>query len=439
MKNRVKLGKDRRQPKHQINIFGFKVRQNPQGSYVLHIRRKTIKHFEVFHSLEAAEAKCRQLHQEKIQHGLMAFSLSIKDREMANEAISKLDGRASLLEAVNFWITHHPNNSGVTVRNLVDSYLADMTRRNRRLHTLGDARRRLYRFCSEFGDLSAATINEADIIGWLVAKGGKPANSNNYRKHLFAAFEFGVRHGITPLNPVDKVERASVDKKLPIHWSHTRISQLLSTAEVVYPRLLPYLAIMSFAGLRPNEASRLNWSNVLLSEKIIRVLPDTSKTRTARIVEISDNLSKWLEPHNQATGPIAPSAIMITRWRTRIAAASTIGGHVLERIKKGSKLKGTKAKALGFCWSAVIQEAKAAEPLWHQDVLRHTYATFWLAANHDINRLSQLMGNSPKIINAYYKGLATQREASLFWNIYPSFYRSRPTEAEACDCGEVYA
>lgn len=383
----------------------------------------------MFHSLEAAKAKCQQLHQEKIQNGLNAFSLSAKDREMANEAMSTLNGRASLLEAVNFWIIHHPNIGGVTVRNMVDRYLADMERRNKRPHTLGDARRRLYRFCVEYGGLFATAINQTHIVDWLSENGGKPANSNNYRKHLFAAFGFGVRHGIISSNPVDKVERASVDRTLPIHWSHNRVSRLLYCAEIIYPRLLPYLAIMCFAGLRPNEAGRLDWSNVLLSDKIIRILPDTSKTRTARIVDISDNLNKWLETHKKVNGPIAPSAIMISRWRTRIAAASVLGEQVSDRIKKGSTLKGTHAKAMGLCWSAVIQEAKAVERLWHQDVLRHTYATFWLAANHDINRLSQLMGNSPKIINAYYKGLATQRDALLFWNIYPQLGRSSLGEA----------
>jgi hypothetical protein len=52
--------------------------------------------------------------------------------------------------------------------------------------------------------------------------------------------------------------------------------------------------------------------------------------------------------------------------------------------------------------------------------MRHTYATYHLAAFNDIGKLSLQMGNSPQVIHSNYKGLVGKADAERFWSLRPA-------------------
>ena len=401
-------------------VHGFRIRETRPGYFLLQIRRQGLNHTETFNSIDAARLKCEQLHRERTQHGLDAFSMTAKDREEAKSAMTVLGGRARLSEVVAFWLSHHPDGGAITVQELVEHYLADMVRRKVRPHTLGDARRRLNRFCIEHGSFPVGAVTSNDVSMWLSVRGGGSINSNNYRKQIRAAFGFALKRGYIQTNPVAAVDPAPVDHTTPVHWPVSRVKDLLRAAQSFKPDMVPLYAIMAFAGLRPDEAANLNWRNINVGERVIRVLPETSKIRSARVVNIPDNLAKWLAPWRKDSGPVAPAPVTITRWRARLSAAAMLG--IEESTKRRSKHKGKKGtaiKAERLGWSAIIEDAKKLGDLWHPDVLRHSYATYWLAAYSDIGELSEQMGNSPKVIKSSYKGLATAKEATAYWKLEP--------------------
>ncbi len=56
---------------------------------------------------------------------------------------------------------------------------------------------------------------------------------------------------------------------------------------------------------------------------------------------------------------------------------------------------------------------------WIQDGLRHTFCTFHYAKHKNIELLRHVMGNSPAVIDRFYKGAVNKAEVEEFWNIVP--------------------
>ncbi len=372
--------------------------------------------------MEAARLRCQQLHNERTQEGLRAFDLPRRARADANEAIALLKGRATILEAVQFWCDHHPDGIATTLRQLVDALLADLTRRHCRPRTMDNVRHRLGKLCHDFGDRPACTITTSDLLQWLEVRGGGPTNTNNFRRSFRSLFNFAIKRGVVTRNPVAAIEPIHSDARMPAHWPAPQVAAVLRAAESFKPSIVPALAVMAFAGLRPDEAYALKWQNVSLTDRIIRVMPETSKTRHARVVEISDNLAAWLIPYQRTTGPLTPKIGVMHRWRIRTVAVVQLGeSEVRSRLAKHANMKGTTIRAEGLTWKAIIADArKEAGALWPQDVLRHSYATHWLAMYNDLAKLASLMGNSQDVILAHYKALSTAAEAAAYWNIKPS-------------------
>jgi hypothetical protein len=51
--------------------------------------------------------------------------------------------------------------------------------------------------------------------------------------------------------------------------------------------------------------------------------------------------------------------------------------------------------------------------------LRHSFCTYHFAAHANENQTAQQAGNSPAMIHAHYKGLATKAEGEQWFNVTP--------------------
>ena len=59
-------------------------------------------------------------------------------------------------------------------------------------------------------------------------------------------------------------------------------------------------------------------------------------------------------------------------------------------------------------------------PEWHQDVMRHSYASYWLAKNEDINKLTLFMGHeTTAMLWKHYHKAVKKTEADAYWSITP--------------------
>ena len=129
----------------------------------------------------------------------------------------------------------------------------------------------------------------------------------------------------------------------------------------------------------------LQWEDVNLRDMVIRVRPETSKTRSARLVEIAPNLATWLVKYYKATGPVSPSPVTVKRHRDAVMEAL--------KMKK-----------------------------WIPDIPRHSFATYHFAQHQNRDKLAAQMGHSggSGVLEKHYKGLATTEQAARYWAILPA-------------------
>lgn len=150
----------------------------------------------------------------------------------------------------------------------------------------------------------------------------------NRRKHLnvFRTF-FGfvcARFGLLA-NPAAGVqlEVAAADETEVEAYTVEEARRILQTASAspLASKVVPVIALVMFAGLRPAEVQGLDWADESLAARRVRVSPETATRRRARYVDKSDNLVEWLAPYAQESGPVAPALITYRRERARIMEA----------------------------------------------------------------------------------------------------------------------
>jgi integrase len=227
--------------------------------------------------------------------------------------------------------------------------------------------------------ISARAIDEE-------TRGMTPHVRNACLRVLRAVFNFGIKRDYLPENPIVKLDFERVPNGEVQILSHQEVRRLLSAAAEARD-LVPYHAIGLLAGVRPYELLRLDWSDIDLAEGHILIRAEVAKNRRRRIIDISPNLSAWLKPH-KATGPVTS----LTNLRTRLRAIRASAG-------------------LGS---------------WKQDIMRHSFASYWLAQHGDINKLTLMMGHTTTtMLWKHYHKAAKRTEAEKYWKIAPARTRGK--------------
>lgn len=229
-----------------------------------------------------------------------------------------------------------------------------------------------------------AEIAPAEIESEL--DGMTPTVRNSFLRNLRAVFNYGVKREWLAVNPVSKLDFEEVDKGEVQTLAPGQAEALMTAAEADHD-LLPYHALGLFAGVRPFELERLEWQHIDLAERHIEITAQVSKTGRRRIIDMTPTLHTWLT-HFISTG-------------------GTMAGNVTP--KRGLRKRLRK-----------IREA-AGLTAWIQDVMRHSYASYWLAEHGDINRLTLNMGHeSADMLWKHYNRAAKKKDASSFWQIAPA-------------------
>ncbi len=258
--------------------------------------------------------------------------------------------------------------------------------------------------------LSARDIQRALDRAWAKA----PTSWNSMLTQLCALFNYAVRKGILSSNPLVSIDRKHVKEKEISPLSPDMLRALFqacrppTAAELALARsttcsveqewgldtsaLAPYIAIAAFAGIRPTEITRLKWGDVNLEDGCISVRRRASKTGGTRHVEMHPTLRSWLEPLDPSGQP--PSAFIF---------------HAGTQLVR--RLRAVRRRA-GF---------HAGNP-WPEDVLRHSYASYYLKAGGNLNQLQLNMGHaSSALIYARYCNMCglTHAMAAEWWSLTP--------------------
>ncbi len=346
---------------------------------------------EALPTKEEAETRAAQIRAMVENEGAAALAVPMEHRVEASKCIEKLKPfDASLTEAVDHYVAHVlAFRDKPTVNTAIAEVVKVKQTNGRRRHTIESFRIRTERFALTFGERRLATITPEEIRAWLNDKQmhrGRslgPVSRINFLVAIGNLFNYGVKHDYCDRNPVELLDRPSRESGDVHFLTVGQVVSLLLHAEKY--ELVPYVALGVFAGLRPERELRaLDWSKVSISERTVRIDASLAKTRQRRVIEIGDTLVAYLTPYAKRRGPVVD--LGDREFRTQ--------------------------------WESCRKDAGIVP--WPHDVMRHTYATYSLAAFNDIGKLSLQMGNSPQIIHAAYKGLVRNAEAERFWSLRPA-------------------
>jgi integrase len=303
------------------------------------------------------------------------------------DAVVALKG-ATLAEAIHFYVKRHQKLSEKSAAESVDEFVAAKSSAKRSDVHVGDLRTRLGKFKEAFKcNLSGITESELRLfLGGLRKKDGKhlsPRSQNNFRSTLVSFFRWAVKKKYLPAdwNEFAAIETMDDDDGEIEIFTPEELAALLTHAD---EKLVPFLAIGAFAGLRSSEICRLDWKQIGVGQgKYIEVKArDARKTKQRRLVPISDNLRAWLEPYRKAKGALWPHQ-------------HTYLYELLETTTTDAKVP------------------------WKNNALRHSFISYRMAETSDAAKVSLEAGNSPQMIFSNYRELVTPEEAKRWFSIVP--------------------
>lgn len=335
-----------------------------------------------FTSKGAAQTFLRSKRTEKSDGGSALLGFSDDDRlqyAALTEKLARLG--ATLGQAVEFFLEHQPKTMRTIAEAVAECVLAKRTnaRRKRYVDALESY---LNQFASKQGPVMVHAVTTAAIESWFAERGESMLNGGKL-KMLSMLFEFCQKRGYCRSNPCDPVERPRATRCCPSVLTAAESKRLLDTCRSQkFSRLLGYVTLCLFAGVRPEECEKLDWSAVDLANKRVVIGSEVAKTNRRRITDLSDNAVAWLSLVPNRTGPVCP----IPTWGR------------LRWVRRLRRVAGIK---------------------WGQDILRHTAASNMMARDQDAARVADQLGNSPQILLTHYRAVVTPEESAAFWSLIP--------------------
>lgn len=240
-------------------------------------------------------------------------------------------------------------------------------------------RSHLVRFADAF-EANIASITAPEIENWLRIQKIGPRARNNIRASIITVFHFARKHGYLPKGQPTEADEVAKAKDRGGKIGILKPQEFARVLGQAPEKSRLFLALGAFTGMRSSEILRLDWSDINFERSFITVSAEKAKTATRRLVPIQPNLIRWLTPYRGRVGLL---------FSTRRDAG----------------------RAIAF--------AKSCEVEWPNNALRHSYATYRLAATANAARVALEMGNSPQKLMTNYRELADEKEAETWFAISP--------------------
>lgn len=333
-----------------------------------------------------AEADAERLRQQTLLERHSRDAIGLSQREMS-DFITVRDKLAEYGKNINdagaFFVDHleRVRRCKTTVAQLAEEVIQAKRKDGRAPRYIESLRLYLSKFCQDFGDRPIAAVTVEELDTWLRDLPYSPKSRANFRSHIGVLFSYAARRRMIDFNPILHTAKPKLIDKAPEIFAVDELRALLDAANRTAPDVLPMLAIGAFAGLRDAEIKRLDWTEVDLTRGHIEIKAAKAKSARRRIIPIQSNLAAWLGPCSGMTGPVVP-------WSAR---------GKLARVRKA-----------------------AALTRWPKNGLRHSFASYRLAAIHDAPRVAAELGHTtPQLLYSTYRELVLPEEAERYWKLGP--------------------
>ena len=382
-----------RATKYGVRAPAFKFTKSPRG-YVVNtpasLSETGQRTRQYFATQDEARGACTELRTRFLNHGTAAPTLPPGQSDLAARAFQLLTAAEqphdAIISAVKLYLGKvKAEAASVTFTEACEAFATAKAHRSAR--HLADIRRLPERF-SDIAARLVSGVQHTDLETPLTPLPGPMKNL--VLRQTRAVFNFAVRRGWASENPAARVDLAHVPAPQVSVLTAEQLRRLLKSAVELDPDLCPLMAVEAFAGVRPAEAEKLNWSDLDLADDILTVPASIAKTRRARHLGIHPTLRAWLDWH--------------------IGRGGDSNGLIMRPVRTPLR------RRLG-----IVRKAAGIDP-WPQDCLRHTFASAALAAGwRDIGGLCLDLGHtSQAMLHKHYHRAMRKAEAEAVFAVSPS-------------------
>jgi integrase/recombinase XerC len=215
---------------------------------------------------------------------------------------------------------------------------------------------------------------------------------------------WACREGLLEANPAEAVKTPKQDKRLPRHLRPGEIENLLEAPlgdDPLARRDRAILEVLYATGLRVGELVSLDWGDLDLGGRVLRVLGKGSKERMVPFGRGAEAaLGAWLEVWDELR---------------RQAPESSDPGEPVWLNHRGGRLTDRSVRRLV---DRHVERAAVAAGV-HPHTLRHTFATHLLEGGADLRSIQELLGHSSLSTTQRYTHLEVERLLSVYRQSHP--------------------
>ncbi len=222
---------------------------------------------------------------------------------------------------------------------------------------------------------------------------------------LRGLFRYACLSGRMQSNPADSVPTPKVEKTLPRHLRPGEIDALLeapaSRAGPLGLRDRALLELLYASGLRVGELVALNWRDIDLGARVLRVVGKGDRERMTPFGEPAEQaLRQWLDTwegvfRSPSGGTDRDEPVFLNQNGGRLSARSV--RRIIDRY--------------------VAETAQAAGA--HPHALRHSFATHLLESGADLRSIQELLGHASLATTQRYTHVDTGRLLQVYRQTHP--------------------
>jgi integrase/recombinase XerC len=300
------------------------------------------------------------------------------------------------------------------LRALIDRYLEHLEdERLLSVHTLRAYGSDLERFleflgrdflnteCRRIRPQDADSLAVRSFIAALARQGVGKRSQARSLSALRGLFRFACREGTLESNPATSVRSPKQPSRLPRHLRPGEIETLLDAArgdEPLRRRDLALLELLYASGLRVGELVGLDWGDLDLDARTVRVLGKGGKER--------------MVPFGK------PAALALRRWLAVWEKIRQVTSSIEEPVFLNFRGGRLSARSVRRILDRYVESAALAAGI-HPHTLRHTFATHLLEGGADLRTIQELLGHSSLSTTQRYTHIEIDRLLQVYRESHP--------------------
>ena len=253
------------------------------------------------------------------------------------------------------------------------------------------------------GEVRPAEVDSLAVRSFLahLTRGGLSKRSQaRTLSAVRSLFRFACREGTLAANPAQAVRTPKFASRLPRHLRPGEVEALVEAPKGSAPlerRDRAILELLYAAGLRVGELVSLDWGDIDVSARTLRVMGKGGKERMVPFGRTAQEaLKAWREVCDQVRDP-------------------NVEGDPVFLGSKGRRIHDRVVRLLVDRW---VGQASVAAGV-HPHTLRHTFATHLLEGGADLRSIQELLGHASLSTTQKYTHLEVERLLSVYREAHP--------------------